>query len=154
MAPQDLVDTTFPTFNFDVLYAEGNTLRYEIDVTKPVGSRIVNLTYKGAPLNPTTQFLVVTNNYRASGGGDFGLAGGKGDIVLQAPDASRDVLISYIKRHPRWTWPPMAWTTAGASSNWLARPDRWCSHRCRAHWRWPRHMAWAMCPCMTPRRTR
>ena len=29
-----------------------------------------------------------------------GLAGGKGDIVLQAPDASRDVLISYIKRHP------------------------------------------------------
>ena len=48
VAPQDLVDTTFPTFNFDVLYAEGNTLRYEIDVTKPVGSRIVNLTYKGA----------------------------------------------------------------------------------------------------------
>ena len=46
VAPQDLVDTTFPTFNFDVLYAEGNTLRYEIDVTKPVGSRIVNLTYK------------------------------------------------------------------------------------------------------------
>jgi len=44
---------------------------------------------------------VVTNNYRASGGGDFpGLAGGKGDIVLQAPDASRDVLISYIKKNP------------------------------------------------------
>ncbi|MFG0228446.1 5'-nucleotidase C-terminal domain-containing protein [Achromobacter sp. 413638] len=101
VAPQDLVDTTFATFNFDVLYAEGNALRYEIDVTQPVGSRIVNLTYKGAPLNPATQFLVVTNNYRASGGGDFpGLAGGKGDIVLQAPDASRDVLISYIKRHP------------------------------------------------------
>ena len=78
VAPQDLVDTTFPTFNFDVLYAEGNALRYEIDVTQPVGSRIVNLTYKGAPLNPATQFLVVTNNYRASGGGDFpGLAGGK-----------------------------------------------------------------------------
>ena len=71
VAPQDLVDTTFPTFNFDVLYAEGNALRYEIDVTQPVGSRIVNLTYKGAPLNPATQFLVVTNNYRASGGGDF-----------------------------------------------------------------------------------
>ena len=53
-----------------MLYAEGNALRYEIDVTQPVGSRIVNLTYKGAPLNPATQFLVVTNNYRASGGGD------------------------------------------------------------------------------------
>lgn len=101
VAPQDLIDTSFPTFNFDVLYAAGNTLRYEIDVTKPKGSRITKLTYQGAPLDPAAQFLVVTNNYRASGGGDFpGLAGGKGDIVLQAPDASRDVLISYIKKHP------------------------------------------------------
>lgn len=101
VAPQDLIDTGFPTFNFDVLYAAGNTLQYEIDVTKPKGSRITKLTYQGAPLDPAAQFLVVTNNYRASGGGDFpGLAGGKGDIVLQAPDASRDVLISYIRKHP------------------------------------------------------
>ena len=101
VAPQDLIDTGFPTFNFDVLYAAGNALQYEIDVTKPKGSRITKLTYQGAPLDPAAQFLVVTNNYRASGGGDFpGLAGGKGDIVLQAPDASRDVLISYIRKHP------------------------------------------------------
>ena len=101
VAPQDLIDTAFPTFNFDVLYATGNALQYEIDVTKPKGSRITKLTYQGAPLDPAAQFLVVTNNYRASGGGDFpGLAGGKGDIVLQAPDASRDVLISYIRKHP------------------------------------------------------
>ncbi|CAB3861943.1 2',3'-cyclic-nucleotide 2'-phosphodiesterase/3'-nucleotidase [Achromobacter aegrifaciens] len=101
VAPQDLIDTGFPTFNFDVLYAAGNALRYEIDVTRPKGSRITKLTYQGAPLDPAAQFLVVTNNYRASGGGDFpGLAGGKGDIVLQAPDASRDVLISYIRKHP------------------------------------------------------
>lgn len=101
VAPQDLIDTGFPTFNFDVLYAAGNALQYEIDVTKPKGSRITALTYNGTPLDLTAQFLVVTNNYRASGGGDFpGLAGGKGDIVLQAPDASRDVLISYIKKNP------------------------------------------------------
>ena len=101
VAPQDLIDTGFPTFNFDVLYAAGNALRYEIDVTQPKGSRITALTYNGAPLDLTAQFLVVTNNYRASGGGDFpGLAGGKGDIVLQAPDASRDVLIAYIKKNP------------------------------------------------------
>ncbi len=101
VAPQDLIDTAFPTFNFDVLYAGGNELQYEIDVTQPKGSRIAALTYRGAPLDPAAQFLVVTNNYRASGGGDFpGLAGGKGDIVLQAPDASRDVLIAYIKKHP------------------------------------------------------
>ena len=97
-AEQALVNTSFPTFNFDVLYAEGNALRYTIDITKPEGSRIATLTYQGQPVVDTDTYLVVTNNYRASGGGDFpGLAGGAGDIVLQAPDASRDVLINFIK---------------------------------------------------------
>ncbi|MNK19376.1 2',3'-cyclic-nucleotide 2'-phosphodiesterase/3'-nucleotidase precursor [compost metagenome] len=114
VAPQDLIDTSFPTFNFDVLYAAGNTLQYEIDVTQPKGSRITGLMYQGAPLDPAAEFLVVTNNYRASGGGDFpGLAGGKGDIVLQAPDASRDVLISYIKKNPTLDLP-----TYGLDRSW------------------------------------
>jgi len=95
---QPLVDTTFPTFNFDVLYAEGNALQYTIDITRPKGSRITSLTYAGAPIQANDTYLVATNNYRASGGGNFpGLEGGKGDIVLQAPDASRDVLINFIK---------------------------------------------------------
>ncbi len=118
VAPQDLVDTSFPTFNFDVLYAQGNALRYQIDVTQPKGSRITALTYQGAALDPAAQFLVVTNNYRASGGGDFpGLAGGKGDIVLQAPDASRDVLISYIKKHP-----VLDLATYGLDRSWGFKP--------------------------------
>jgi len=81
-----------------VLYAEGNALQYTIDITQPKGARITSLTYAGAPIQPNDAYLVVTNNYRASGGGNFpGLEGGKGDIVLQAPDASRDVLINFIK---------------------------------------------------------
>ena len=39
-------------------------LAYEIDVTQPVGSRIKNLTYKGAAIDPNAQFIVATNNYR------------------------------------------------------------------------------------------
>ena len=118
VAPQDLVDTTFPTFNFDVLYAPGNALKYEIDVSRPKGTRISNLTYQGAPLDLAAQFLVVTNNYRASGGGDFpGLAGGKGDIVLQAPDASRDVLISFIKKNPT-----LDLATYGLDRSWRFKP--------------------------------
>jgi 2',3'-cyclic-nucleotide 2'-phosphodiesterase/3'-nucleotidase len=72
-------------------------IRYEIDVTQAVGSRIVNLTYKGAAIDPAREFIVATNNYRASGGGNFpGLDGSK--TVYGAPDASRDVLIAYIKK--------------------------------------------------------
>ncbi len=32
-----------------VLYAEGNALRYTIDITKPEGSRIATLTYQSQP---------------------------------------------------------------------------------------------------------
>jgi 2',3'-cyclic-nucleotide 2'-phosphodiesterase/3'-nucleotidase len=92
--PQELINTGFAGYNFDTVTSK--ELSYEIDLTQPPGSRIVRLLLRGAPLEPGQEFLVATNNYRASGGGNFpGLDGGK--TVLAAPDASRDVLIAYIK---------------------------------------------------------
>ncbi|GCB04758.1 bifunctional metallophosphatase/5'-nucleotidase [Ralstonia sp. SET104] len=87
--------STFPGYNFDMFTTPD--LTYEIDVTQPVGSRIKNLLYKGTPIDPAGQFIVATNNYRASGGGNFpGLDGSK--TIYASPDANRDVLISYIKK--------------------------------------------------------
>jgi 2',3'-cyclic-nucleotide 2'-phosphodiesterase/3'-nucleotidase len=92
--PQALV-SSFPGYNFDVLDGDGS-IRYEIDVTQPVGSRIRNLTYNGNAIDPAAQFIVATNNYRASGGGNFpGLNGSK--TIYRSPDANRDVLIAYVK---------------------------------------------------------
>ncbi|WP_423192910.1 bifunctional 2',3'-cyclic-nucleotide 2'-phosphodiesterase/3'-nucleotidase [Cupriavidus sp. H18C2] len=86
--------STFPGYNFD-MFTDAD-MQYEIDVTQPVGSRIKNLTYKGAAVTAAMDFIVATNNYRASGGGNFpGLDGTK--TVYASPDANRDVLISYIK---------------------------------------------------------
>ncbi|HVE81745.1 MAG TPA: 5'-nucleotidase C-terminal domain-containing protein, partial [Myxococcales bacterium] len=100
-APQDLVDTAFPGYNFDVLYGPGVT--YEIDVTRPVGGRVMNLTYQGAPVTADQDFIIATNNYRASGGGGFpGIDGSK--TIIQSPDANRDVLINYIKANPSLTF--------------------------------------------------
>ncbi|MGY4975800.1 bifunctional metallophosphatase/5'-nucleotidase [Streptomyces sp. 900105755] len=56
-----------PDYNYD--YVSG--LRYEIDVAQPAGSRIRNLTYDGAALDDTRQFVLAVNNYRANGGGAF-----------------------------------------------------------------------------------
>ena len=92
-AQQELVGG-FPGYNFDVFSSPD--IKYEIDVTQPTGSRIVNLSYKGAAIDPAREFIVATNNYRASGGGSFpGLDGSK--TIYASPDANRDVLIQYIK---------------------------------------------------------
>jgi 2',3'-cyclic-nucleotide 2'-phosphodiesterase/3'-nucleotidase len=86
--------SSFPGYNFDMFTSPD--LKYEIDVTQAVGSRIKNLTYKGAAIDPNAEFIVATNNYRASGGGSFpGLDGSK--TIYASPDANRDALISYIK---------------------------------------------------------
>jgi 2',3'-cyclic-nucleotide 2'-phosphodiesterase/3'-nucleotidase len=92
--PQELINAAFPSYNFDTITSP--ELRYEIDVTQPPGNRIRNLTLNGRKVADTQAFLVATNNYRASGGGNFpGLDGSK--TVVASPDASRDVLIAYIR---------------------------------------------------------
>ena len=107
---QSLV-STFPGYNFDVLDGDGS-MKYEIDVTQPVGSRIRNLSYNGNAVDPAAQFIVATNNYRASGGGGFpGLDGSK--TIYQSPDANRDVLIAYVKKAAT-----LAKATNGSDRSW------------------------------------
>jgi 2',3'-cyclic-nucleotide 2'-phosphodiesterase/3'-nucleotidase len=91
--PQELINRRVPTYNFDVL--QGG-LTYTIDITKPTQERISELKLDGQPIREDQPFIVVTNNYRASGGGRFPNLGGS-SIVISAPDANRDALINYIK---------------------------------------------------------
>ncbi|MFF4908818.1 bifunctional metallophosphatase/5'-nucleotidase [Streptomyces sp. NPDC001260] len=56
-----------PDYNYD--YVSG--LSYDIDIAQAAGSRIKNLTYRGAALDDAQQFVFAVNNYRANGGGAF-----------------------------------------------------------------------------------
>jgi 2',3'-cyclic-nucleotide 2'-phosphodiesterase/3'-nucleotidase len=56
-----------PDYNYDAV----SGLTYDIDIAKPAGARIVNLSFEGAPLDPAARFVLAVNNYRASGGGNF-----------------------------------------------------------------------------------
>ena len=101
---QPLLDPAFAAYNFDVI----DGVEYAIDVTQPArydelgaliapeARRIRDLTFKGAPVDPNQSFLVVTNNYRASGGGGFPGCDGT-SVVIEAPDANRDVLLKYVE---------------------------------------------------------
>ncbi|MFF8033893.1 MULTISPECIES: bifunctional metallophosphatase/5'-nucleotidase [unclassified Streptomyces] len=70
-APVDVAKLTNaggrPDYNYD--YVSG--LAYDIDIARPAGSRIRNLTFGGAPLDDAQEFVFAVNNYRANGGGAF-----------------------------------------------------------------------------------
>ncbi|NMM09348.1 MAG: bifunctional 2',3'-cyclic-nucleotide 2'-phosphodiesterase/3'-nucleotidase [Polaromonas sp.] len=102
--------STFPGYNFDMFSSPD--IKYEIDVTQALNSRIKNLTYKGAAIDSAAYFIIATNNYRASGGGSVpGIDGSK--TIYASPDANRDVLINYIK-----TTKALTLTNNGSDRSW------------------------------------
>ncbi|UTR11957.1 bifunctional 2',3'-cyclic-nucleotide 2'-phosphodiesterase/3'-nucleotidase [Evansella sp. LMS18] len=90
---QYLTDMDFRGYNFDTI--EG--AEYLIDVTRPEGERIVSLTYNGEPVEDDAEYLVVTNNYRASGGGGHIADAESAEIVYSGTEENREVLIDYIR---------------------------------------------------------
>lgn len=106
---QPLIASAFPSYNFDQITG----ISYEIDVTKDKGSRIVNITLGGKAIDPTAEFIVVTNNYRASGGGGFAGLDGSQIVVDSGGDANRDIIVSYVKEQKTLTL-----AKQGAVANW------------------------------------
>jgi 2',3'-cyclic-nucleotide 2'-phosphodiesterase/3'-nucleotidase len=102
-AEQPLLDAAFASYNFDVIdgvtYLADPTQpsRYDEDgkLINPAARRVLDLRFDGRPIDEKQPFIVVTNNYRASGGGNFPGCDGS-TIVLEAPDANRDALVRYI----------------------------------------------------------
>ncbi|MDO5519799.1 MAG: bifunctional 2',3'-cyclic-nucleotide 2'-phosphodiesterase/3'-nucleotidase [bacterium] len=102
---QELLNKNFPSFNFDTI--DGVT--YEIDVTQEAkyatdgtianenASRIVNLKYNGKEVKENDEFLVVTNNYRASGGGNFPLFEREDSVLYISSDETRQIVSDYVK---------------------------------------------------------
>ncbi len=118
---QMLVNAAFPSFNFDTI----DGVSYRIDVTQPArydtrgklvaadARRIQDLRFKGQPIDEAAFFGVVTNNYRASGGGNFpGLEGN--NIILDAPDENREALVQYLQAAKR--------VNPAADGNWRIQP--------------------------------
>ncbi len=79
-------------------------IAYTIDLRRPRGDRITELTLHGEPIDPDATYQVVMNNYRASGGGEY-------QFLRDCPTIDDtqteviEVLVDYIVRHPRLTLP-------------------------------------------------
>lgn len=80
-------------FNYDMW--EG--IEYELDITRPIGSRVTKLQFKGAPMDPDASYEVVMNSYRAGGGGNFLMLKDK-PVIREIPTDMTEILADYIMK--------------------------------------------------------
>jgi len=90
----DLVNEKIPAYNFDI----GEGVNYELDISKPIGERIRNLSFKGKPVQPEQKFRLATNNYRANGGGGYTMYK-DAPVVHRSSELIRDLIIDWVERH-------------------------------------------------------
>ncbi|MFF2308465.1 bifunctional metallophosphatase/5'-nucleotidase [Streptomyces sp. NPDC058128] len=95
-APVDTAKLTnadgIPDYNYDAV----SGLTYDIDIARPAGSRIVNLSFEGKPLDPAAKFVLAVNNYRASGGGAFPHVAGAQQLWADS-DEIRNTIIRWVQ---------------------------------------------------------
>lgn len=99
----ELVNPGHPAYNFDVLHG----VSYQIDLTQPArfdrtgavqipaSHRIRNLSWNNLPVQDRQKFVVVLNNYRASGGGNFHMVTTAPKILIP-PLRIQDILRDYV----------------------------------------------------------
>ena len=80
-------------YNFDVV----SGVDYTLDLTRPVGQRVVRLERGGRAVAPADSFTLALNNYRASGAGGFSMLIGA-PVVYDRGEGIRELLIEEIRR--------------------------------------------------------
>lgn len=79
-------------YNYDMY--EG--IDYIIDVSQPLGQRITTLQFQGEDILSDDEFELVTNQYRAVGGGNYDMFSGK-EFLREINLSMSDLLTEYIK---------------------------------------------------------
>ncbi|HEU4995975.1 MAG TPA: 5'-nucleotidase C-terminal domain-containing protein [Gemmatimonadaceae bacterium] len=91
--PDDMIDPSVPGFNFDIVQG----VDYTIDISRPIGSRITNLSRGGRPVVDTDTFTMALNDYRQSGGGGYAMLRGA-PVVYDQQQVIRQLLVDEVRR--------------------------------------------------------
>ena len=85
-------DPQIPGYNFDIV----SGVDYMIDVSRPTGSRVTRLDYKGRAVADTDTFTMALNNYRQTGGGGYSMLSGA-PVVYDRQQEIRQLLIDEVR---------------------------------------------------------
>lgn len=82
-------------FNYDMV----DGIEYTLNISHPIGHRVMDCMYLGKPVLEDDIFSLVINNYRANGGGNF-------DMIVNCPTLSEinidmtDIMAAFFEAHP------------------------------------------------------
>jgi len=79
-------------YNYDMW--EG--IHYILDVSRPIGQRVITLQQFGQPLDNDKLYDVVMNNYRAAGGGNYAMFQNK-PVIKDIPTDMVELIADYIQ---------------------------------------------------------
>lgn len=93
--PDDLTisfNQNIRVYNYDMI----SGVSYKIDISKPSGSRIINPTIEGSPVDPNATYTMAMNNYRYEGLLAQGIVSGE-PIYNSDPQTLRGLIADYIR---------------------------------------------------------
>lgn len=70
-------------------------IEYKIDLTKPVGKRIIDLKFKGKTFLEDQKIIICLNNFRYYGGGGYNMFKGS-KILSKSSKEIRQLIIDYV----------------------------------------------------------
>ncbi|HXV85138.1 MAG TPA: 5'-nucleotidase C-terminal domain-containing protein, partial [Gemmatimonadales bacterium] len=88
-----IINQGIPGYNYDMV----SGVSYVVDLSRPPGSRILQLTYQGQLVGPGDSFTLALNNYRQSGGGGYTMLAGL-PVVYDRDQSIRELLVDAVRQ--------------------------------------------------------
>lgn len=118
----------FADFGFNLDMADG--VSYRIDLSRPPGERIVDLSRDAQPLAPDRTLRLALNSYRWSGGGQFQMLR-HARIMARTEKGIRDLIVDYLREKKtadtsvNHNWEIVPPEARQALRDWLMSPQAW-----------------------------
>lgn len=87
------INPQWRAYNYDMV----SGVDYQLDLSKPEGSRVTKLSFKGKPVQDGQTFTMAINSYRQRGGGGYEMIK-DAPVVYNKEEGIRETIIDFLKK--------------------------------------------------------